>query len=281
MDNKKKNFRKLSELSLIDDYLFGLFIQENDSDELIREMLEIMLDKKIKSIKFADNQHTILNDTDKKGIRLDAIVVDNDGVIYNVEVQTANLKNLPKRMRYYQSLIDRENMPSGEIDYNKLSKTIIIFVAGFDVFGKGLYRYSFKNICMEDSSIALGDGTEKIVLNTRGICPDSASKELIELLKYFQNSTEDTANTSESGFVRKLDRKLEPIKNSPKFGGAYMSLFEKIYTEKYEASMQSFIKACFIFTQDFNVVIEKVMEQFSLPREIAEEYVKEYMPAVN
>ncbi len=281
MDNKKRNFRKLSELSLIDDYLFGLFIQENDSDELIREMLEIMLDKKIKSIKFADNQHTIMNDTDKKGIRLDAIVVDTDGVIYNVEVQTANFEYLPKRMRYYQSMIDRENMSSGETDYNKLPKTIIIFVADFDMFGKGLYRYSFKNICIEDNGIIFGDETEKIVLNTRGIYSDNVSKELVELLRYFHSSTENTAKASESSFVKKLDKKLDPIKNSPKLGGEYMSLEEKIFAEKYNASMQSYIEAYFEMIQDINVVTEKVMKKFSISRQAAEAYVKRYMPTAN
>ena len=35
-----------------------------------------------------------------------------------------------------------------------------------------------------------------------------------------------------SDFVKKLDKILEPIKNSPKFGGDYMSYQEAMYTER-------------------------------------------------
>ena len=32
--------------------------------------------------------------------------------------------------------------------------------------------------------------------------------------------------------MKELDKMLEPIKNSPKFGGEFMSIQEKLYTER-------------------------------------------------
>ncbi len=58
-----------------------------------------------------------------------------------------------------------------------------------------------------------------------------------------------------------------------------MSLEEKIFAEKYSASMQSYIEAYFEMIQDINVVTEKVMKKFSISRLVAEAYVKRYMPA--
>ncbi len=233
-EEEKRRKRKLSELSLIDDYLFGLFIQEAGTEEIIKGLIERMLGVKISKINIKQKQHDISNEPNLHGIRLDAFVEDDRGTLYDIEVQIVNLKNLAKRMRFYQALIDRERMPSGEYDYNKLPKTIIIFVTDFDLFGKGLYRYTFENICLEDNSLKLGDESIKVVLNTKGTNRNGVSPELIELLEYFSNSTEETADKASSDFVKKLDKELERIKNNPEFGGAYMSYQEKLYTERKE-----------------------------------------------
>ena len=233
MSDEARYKRKLSDLSLIDDHLFGLFIQEAGSEEILKGLIERMLDVKISKISLKQKQHEISNDPDLHGIRLDAFVQEeNSNTLYDIEVQTVDTKNIPKRMRYYQSLIDREQMPSGEFDYNILPKTVIIFVTDFDPFGQGLYRYTFENTCLEKNSLKLGDESIKVVLNTKGRISEGVKTELVELLKYFQNSTKETAENASSDFVKRLDKMLEPIKNSPKFGGEFMSIQEKIYTEK-------------------------------------------------
>ena len=215
-EDEKRYRRKLSELSLIDDYLFGLFIQEAGSEEVLKGLVEHMLDIKVSKVSLKQKQHEISNEPNLHGIRLDAFIQDDLNTLYDIEVQTVNQNNIPKRMRYYQSLMDREQMPSGEYDYGKLPKTIIVFVTDFDLFGKGLYRYTFENICVENNSLALGDESIKVVLSTKGSDSSGVKSELIELLEYFHNSTEETANKASSDFVKNLDKMLEPIKNSPK-----------------------------------------------------------------
>lgn len=234
-NNETRKIRRLSDLSLIDDYLFGLFIQEAGSEEILKGLIECMLDVKINHVRLKQPQHSISNEPNLHGVRLDAFLEDDENTLYNIEVQVANKGNIPKRMRYNQSLIDKEQMPSGEYDYDKLSRTIIVFVCDFDLFDKGLYRYTFKNICMEDTSLELGDKTIKVVLNTKGKDSSGVKPELVDLLKYFHSSTANTVNNSSSEFIKKLDKMLEPIKNSPKFGGDFMSLEEKIYNEKKES----------------------------------------------
>ena len=233
MSDEARYKRKLSDLSLIDDHLFGLFIQEAGSEEILKGLIERMLDVKVSKISLKQKQHEISNDPDLHGIRLDAFVQEEtSNTLYDIEVQTVDTKNIPKRMRYYQSLIDREQMPSGEFDYNILPKTIIIFVTDFDPFGQGLYRYTFENTCLEKNSLKLGDESIKVVLNTKGKNSEGVNTELIELLKYFHSSTKETAENASSDFVKRLDKMLEPIKNSPKFGGEFMSIQEKLYTER-------------------------------------------------
>lgn len=44
--------------------------------------------------------------------------------------------NLPKRMRYYQGMIDLNILEKGE-NYKNLKKSFVIFICTFDLFGLG------------------------------------------------------------------------------------------------------------------------------------------------
>ena len=71
--------------------------------------------------------------------RLDIYVEDDAGIVYNVKVQ--NRRESFKRIRYYQSGMDRWLLEKGD-GYWGLRKTYIIFVCGYDAagFGYPLYR---------------------------------------------------------------------------------------------------------------------------------------------
>ena len=54
--------------------------------------------------------------------------------------------------------------------YNELNRSYIIFICRFNLFPQiGRHKYTFANLCREDTAIELGDETEKIFLCTRGI----------------------------------------------------------------------------------------------------------------
>lgn len=61
---------------------------------------------------------------------------DEAGTVFNVEIQAERRDGLPKRVRYYQSGIDRGELPKGA-DYANLSDSYIIFVCNFDCFHIG------------------------------------------------------------------------------------------------------------------------------------------------
>ena len=64
-------------------------------------------------------------------------------------------------------------------------------ITPFDLFGHGLYRYTFQMRCEEVPELKLDDGATRIFLNTRGKHPELVSHELIELLKYMEHSTDE------------------------------------------------------------------------------------------
>ena len=174
--------KTIKELNLEDDFLFAKVMSDK---KICKELLENILEIEIEKVEMVEEQKTIDLLIESKGIRLDVYVKDGNNTIYNVEMQRGKHKNLPKRLRYYQGTIDLDLISKGE-DYRKLAKSYVIFICTFDLFNKGLHKYTFQNVCLEDNSILLNDEAQKIILNTKGFMND-LSEELLEFLEYVEN----------------------------------------------------------------------------------------------
>ena len=98
-----------------------------------------------------------------KGVRFDVYTKDENR-IFDIEIQTTTQKNLPKRARYYQSVIDMDNLSHGE-KYSQLKDSYVIFLCLFDPFSENLPVYFFENICRGDDKIKLNDGAYKVFFN--------------------------------------------------------------------------------------------------------------------
>ena len=101
------------DLGISNDFLFGKVMQ---NPELCKELLQrILPDLKIDHIEYPELQKSINVDGDARGVRLDVYVRDNEEVVYDIEMQITNTKELPKRSRYYQSMIDLQLIDKGSI----------------------------------------------------------------------------------------------------------------------------------------------------------------------
>lgn len=100
-------------------------------------------------------QKSINVDMDAQSVRLDVYVKDDRETVYDIEMQVSDTKELPKRSRYYQGMIDLQLVDASQ-HYKKLNKSYIIFICPFDLYGKGRHIYTFENICKEDNSISMG-----------------------------------------------------------------------------------------------------------------------------
>ncbi len=81
-----------------------------------KELLQIILpDLTIDHIEYPELQKKeVKPDADAKSIRLDVYVQDGKGTVYSIEMQIANTNELPKRTRYYQSIIDLQLLDKGK-----------------------------------------------------------------------------------------------------------------------------------------------------------------------
>ena len=131
-----------AEIKISNDFLFGKLMRKNPG--LCKKLLQ-----------------RILPDLEIKRIQM-------------VETQLADTKELPRRSRYYQGMIDM-NLLDKSVAYRYLNDTYIIFICPFDLYGMGLHKYTFEGRCKEAPDLKIGDGATRIFLNAKGTRNDISS----------------------------------------------------------------------------------------------------------
>ena len=102
-------------------------------------------------------------------------------------MQTGRKKELPKRSRYYQSVVDVSTTPTGG-KYRNLPDNILIFICTFDPFDRDLPRYTFQYTCDEDPELKLKDGSLRIFLNATATELSDLDQKLQAFYHYLQKS---------------------------------------------------------------------------------------------
>lgn len=215
MNLKKKHEAGWESLGISNDFLFGKVMQDAD---LCKELLQIILPElDIDHVEYPEVQKGIRPDADAKSIRLDVYVKDNKSTVYNIEMQATDVPNIPKRSRYYQSMVDLQLLDRGDVSYAKLNQCYIIFICTFDIFHQGRHIYTFENYCKEDKRISLGDDTTKIFLNATGEM-DDVSGQLKDFLDYVAGKRPNNA------YIEKLEHAVSEAKRNREWRHEYMTL---------------------------------------------------------
>lgn len=217
------------ELTIQDNFLFEKVMRNK---RLCKYLIEKILNIRIKTISFPEIEKTIDIRIDSHGIRLDVYVEDDMGKVYDIEMQCEKGKDaaLPKRSRYYQGQIDLELLPPG-MPYDILNPQYVIFICTFDLFGKGLPIYTFRNRCLERNDLELGDETTKIFLNCKG-----DSKELDPDIRSFLRYVD--GHTPEGQFTEDVAEEVKRVKEHKETRREYMKLTALLAQERREGIEQ-------------------------------------------
>lgn len=209
---RQKRIKDFDELTITDDFMFGAVMSD---PKRCKPLLEYILNIRIARIEYAEKQKVIDLSYDAKGVRLDLNVIDDKGIVYNVEIQNTKIEFLPKRIRYYHDVLDL-NLLKKSADYSQLNKCYVIFICTFDFFGKERYMYTFRKQCQEDSSVFLNDDEVSVILNTNGRYGD-INDELKDTLHYMAGQ-EPTGE-----FAKELDAAVREVKQSNEWRVDYMT----------------------------------------------------------
>lgn len=218
--------QEYDKLNLTNDFIFAKVMRNK---ELCKRLLEIVLDIEIEKIEYPEEQKAIDITINAKSVRLDVYVKDDRNTIYNIEMQTTNPQNLPKRSRYYQGMIDLDLIEKGE-NYKKLNRSYVIFICTEDIFGGGRHIYTFENLCIQNTSLRLRDETTKVFLNPYGTMKD-IHEELENFLNYLVNGKPTDR------FTEMLDNEVVKVRENEEWRREYMTLMMK-EMEKYEEGLE-------------------------------------------
>ena len=194
-------------------FMFGQVMQK---PEICQMFLEELFNWKIEKIEYVDREKDLTDSYFSRGIRLD-IYVRNSNKVYNIEMQSEKEDALERRIRYYQSGIDREELRRG-VPYSELPETFIIFVCDYDPFGEGSAIYE-REMFWKYSRRPCNDGTHAILLNSyykdRNVSPA-----ILEFLDYVRTNNDEVEYST--SLVKKAKEQVKRVRLDKEVGEKYM-----------------------------------------------------------
>ena len=260
---EKNVVTKLEDLNLINRFLFDEVMEDRES---YQSTVSILLGEDIQLLDEPETEKELRVSPELREIRLDVVSMDKGGKLYYTEMQQKNTKNLRRRSRYYQAQLDVSLLAPGSKDFNLLSDSCLILVSPFDIFERGLYRYTFENICKECPDLKLEDGASRVFINTKGKNKCSFSQEFLDFMEYITNTTDEAAERTKSQKIKRIHEQVKRIKLSEKMGVKYMQLWEEkayIREEGYEEGYEEGDKKRLIHTICKKLRKGKALEQIA------------------
>lgn len=221
----------LDSLNLVDRFLFS---ETMEYPEAYEAAVGILLEQETEFLNRTQTEKELRVSPELRAVRLDVVGMDSAGKIYYTEMQQKNTQNLVRRSRYYQAQADVSLLEPGCVDFNRLNDSCFILVAPFDIFGKGLFRYTFEGVCRECPELKLDDGTMRVFINTKGENREDFSGEFLDFMNYITSSTDEVAGKSTSSRIKLIHKNVCKVKQSEKLGVKFMQAWEEKILDREE-----------------------------------------------
>ena len=215
---------RFEDLQISNDFMFKEVMKSNKG--LCKRLVGSIMQQDIEDIVYIETEKTLQPYYDSRGIRLDVILADKNHTRYNLEMQAKNVIGdtgealLPKRTRYYQSVIDMDMLKQGE-NFDQLNPLVLIFICTFDFYKEGRYVYTFKSRCLENLELELANDVTVKLVNAKG-----KHGQVNTLLKNFLQYV--MTNEPVDDFTEDVERQVWAVKNDKKAREEYMVLQAKI-----------------------------------------------------
>ena len=169
----------LSKFILMDDDFMRVVLKDVRCTEYI---LQTILKKPRLRVKEQVLQEDLKN-LQGRSVILDCLCTDENGVVYNIELQNKRYGASPLRARYHAGMIDMHILKAGE-NFTRLPESYVIFICRKDALKENRQIYHVKRI-IEESGNTFPDKAQIIYINTE----KSSDDELGRMIKDFY--TED------------------------------------------------------------------------------------------
>ncbi len=268
------SMKTLKEMTLLDKFLFNETMSRPEAHEAA---LQIILGQEtLRLLTPSQTEKELQTAPWLRAIRLDVYALDQQGTVYDTEMQAQKKTDLKRRSRYYQSLIDSSLLKPGSLNFNELKGVCVIMITPFDLFGQGKYCYTFVPCCKEDKALELDDGAVRIFLNTRGKNDDEITPELKEFLHYVECTEDEFVENSGSERLKKIHACVSQIKSSEEAGVKYMQRWEERIYDREEAREEGREEGILISLRKLmakhHMTVEQVMDFMDVPENEREKY---------
>lgn len=276
----KREIKPYQELTIADDYMFSKVMSQ---PKFCQPFLEALLEVKIAKIDVIDKQKDLKDTYDAHGIRLDVYVKDKKGTIYDVEMQTTTQEALEKRIRYYQSGIDRYALATSR-KYKNLSDSYIIFICLDDYFNQQLARYDRISYIVDAKDPTKTpicdycDGSHVIILNA-SFLTGNTDDVVLDFLRYAWHTYNKQSFMAASEYVREIDEAVEITKHSEKEEAAYMTFAAKLQEameEGIDIGQYRLVRDTVFFILDNGDSLDESLKHVRFPEELVERAVAEW-----
>ena len=251
--------QKWKNATIANNFIFYKVMQNNE--DVCKELLEILLQIKIDHI-VMHTEETIEIDYDKKGIRLDVYAEGADKA-FDLEMQSTDKGELPERARYYQGVLDVQALSSGA-DYKELKDNYVIFICVPDIFERGLAKYTFENLCIENTKIKLNDRAYKYFF-----IASNYDKILDERQKAFLKLVMSPKATGTDSFTEKVTKLVEEAKLNTQWRKQFMEwereMARKFREGKEEGELLKAIEAAVLIVNKYKATPESAASDVGAP----------------
>jgi len=280
--------KPLEELTMMDSFLFEAATEDVENAKIIaKSIIERTTGRKVNNLVIQAQKQLKGINTNKHGIRMDVYTTETNEnncstCVYDIEPNNYYEKDLPRRNRFYQSLIDSKLLPT-DTPFSQLPDVFSIWILPYDPFGDNRMLYTVKNMVEENNQIVYNDGVTKIFIYTKGTV--GGSQKLKDLLTFLENSTPTYAVDEELMAIQKI---IDTVKCDSETRKRYMGIMGVIDYERRDAfeageklgiqtgQLQGAISNSKFMNLTKEQTKENIMKQFSLPENIAEDYLNLY-----
>ena len=246
--------RTLEELNVIDDFLITAAASGEEGEDFCRKLISVLLNKKVGKVHITAQSGIPGYSPEHRGIRLDVEIEEGEDEngqklsvanIYDLEPHLSKSGDFLKHNRFYQAKIDGRYVKSGLKDFSRMPNLYVIIITPYDPFGYDYMLYTIQNKCNEISELSYEDGLAYYYFYTGG--NKGGSREIKEMLRYIQNSSEENAANET---IREVHSYISKVKLLPEVKESFMRFDEIIAYEREEAIGETREKAIMLILEE-------------------------------
>ena len=243
---RQEDLQRLRDLRPIDDDFMRCLFKDNIP--LAEFVLRIITDKQDLIITDCETQKDMKRLAGAHSICLDAYGTDADGKRYDLEIQRQEKGADPHRARYHSSVMDVENLRSGQ-EFRELLDTYTIFITEKDFYGKGMPIYPIERINLATDK-PFEDGEHILCVNGQY----RGDSDIGKLMHDFNCSSADDMN------FELMAERTRYLKENPKGVEEMCKVMEDMRNESLKEVAKRMLS-------DGMLTLEKISEYVGLPLE--------------